>query len=195
MQRMHYQSPCLTSMCFCKWVMWSQNKILITLLFCISSQQQTQTWQGRMASMRRAVTVRSQWRTWCPQSSLSSELSGETTEIRLPSSVPLMLYLSSVKVACKQTLTATACFLTAFLKKCSQWIKVTGIFVATSAFTKKRSVEQPIKTHAFRKNHDWPEILWMQSHGEMQKSSVLSANLNYNMLKCYYGISAQWHQR
>ena len=35
---------------------------------------------------------------------------------------------------------------------------------------------------------------WKQSHEEEQKSSFLSEHLNYNMLKGYYGIFAQWCQ-
>ena len=35
---------------------------------------------------------------------------------------------------------------------------------------------------------------WKQSHEEVQKSSFLSEHLNYNMLKGYYGIFAQWCQ-
>ena len=36
---------------------------------------------------------------------------------------------------------------------------------------------------------------WKQSHEEEQKSSYLSEHLNYNMLKGYYGNSAQWCQK
>ena len=36
---------------------------------------------------------------------------------------------------------------------------------------------------------------WKQSHDEEQKSSFLSEHLNYNMLKDYYGIFAQWCQK
>ena len=36
---------------------------------------------------------------------------------------------------------------------------------------------------------------WKQSHEEVQKSSYLSEHLNYNMLKGYYGIFAQWCQK
>ena len=36
---------------------------------------------------------------------------------------------------------------------------------------------------------------WIQSQEEVQKSSVLSDNLNYNMLKGYYGIFARWCQK
>ena len=36
---------------------------------------------------------------------------------------------------------------------------------------------------------------WKQSHEEVQKSSFLSEHLNYNMLKGYYGIFAQWCQK
>ena len=36
---------------------------------------------------------------------------------------------------------------------------------------------------------------WKQSHEEVQKSSYLSEHLNYNMLKGYYGIFAQWRQK
>ena len=36
---------------------------------------------------------------------------------------------------------------------------------------------------------------WKQSHEEVQKSSYLSEHLNYNMLKDYYGIFAQWCQK
>ncbi len=38
-------------------------------------------------------------------------------------------------------------------------------------------------------------MVWIQSQGEEQKSRVLSDHLNYKMLKGYYGIYAQWHQR
>ncbi len=65
-------------------------------------------------------------------------------------------------------------------------------------------VEQPIWTHALW-NGPWlaeksPSLssfskAWIQSQGEVQKSSVLSDRLNCNMLKGYYGISAKWHQK
>ena len=35
---------------------------------------------------------------------------------------------------------------------------------------------------------------WKQSHDEVQKSSYFPEHLNYNMLKGYYGIFAQWCQ-
>ncbi len=35
----------------------------------------------------------------------------------------------------------------------------------------------------------------IQSHGEVQRSSVLSDQLHYNMPKGYYGIFARWHQK
>ena len=36
---------------------------------------------------------------------------------------------------------------------------------------------------------------WKQSHREVQKCSYLSEHLNYNMLKDYYGVFAQWCQK
>ncbi len=33
-----------------------------------------------------------------------------------------------------------------------------------------------------------PVMVWTQSQGEEQKSSVLSDHLNYKMMKGYYGI-------
>ena len=36
---------------------------------------------------------------------------------------------------------------------------------------------------------------WKQSHEEVQESSYLSEHLNYNMLKGYYGLFAQWCQK
>ncbi len=38
-------------------------------------------------------------------------------------------------------------------------------------------------------------IIWIQSQREEQKSSVLSDQLNYKMLKGYNGIFARWHQK
>lgn len=78
--------------------------------------------------MRRAVTARFRWKTCCPQSSLSLELSGEAKEIRLSLSVKLMLNFSIAEVACKQTLIATRCLLAALMIEHAQGIKVTGRF-------------------------------------------------------------------
>ncbi len=73
---------------------------------------------------------------------------------------------------------------------------------ATSPVAERWSVEQPIGTHTLW-NEPWlaenclsslPKA-WSQSHGEVQKSIVLSDHLNYNMLKGYCGIFAQWHQK
>ncbi len=36
---------------------------------------------------------------------------------------------------------------------------------------------------------------WIQSQGEVQKSSLLWNHLNFNMLKGYYGVFAWWHQK
>lgn len=129
---------------FCRWI-WSliayklrfqiiktnatHVKVQIIFPFCIlSPKQQTPTLQGRMALMRRAVTARFRWKTCCPQSSLSLELSGEAKEIRLSLSVKLMLNFSIAEVACKQTLIATRCLLAALMIEHAQGIKVTGRF-------------------------------------------------------------------
>lgn len=78
--------------------------------------------------MTKAVTARSWWKTYCPRSSLSLELSGEAKETRLPPPIQLIPFVSTTKVACKQTLIATPCLLTALLIECAAGIKVTGRF-------------------------------------------------------------------
>ncbi len=50
--------------------------------------------------------------------------------------------------------------------------------ITTSPVTKKHSIERPIETHALWSYHDWPKkypfMFRIQSHGEMQESSVPS---------------------
>lgn len=80
--------------------------------------------------MRGAVTVTSQWRTCCLQSSLSLELSGEARqEIFISSINPSGLFshrgFSPGKITCKQTLIVTPADLTAFLFEKAQGIKET----------------------------------------------------------------------
>ncbi len=41
----------------------------------------------------------------------------------------------------------------------------------------------------------YPVTVWIRSQWEEQKSRVLSDQLNYRMLKGYYGMLAPWHQR
>ncbi len=76
--------------------------------------------------------------------------------------------------------------------------------VAMSPVAKKCSVEQPIGTRALwndlwlaDKCPSWSSFpkAWMQGQGEVQKSSVLSGYLNYNMLKCHCRTFVKLHHK
>ncbi len=94
-------------------------------------------------------------------------------------------------------------------KLVSAWLKTWRCHLQLSLSSRQRPVledkahhllQQPISSqlcHLSLKHNiekmacDWPKnpvTVLIQSHGEVQKSSVLSDHLNYNLLRGYFGI-------